>query len=187
MAYCCKCGCLMEEGWLYCYCSKCDSRVLPEAHAISTNPPVSHPAPKAEIRLKLVIALSALLVLAAIVIASLPDEVGPKRVDGGSLTQPTATPSNLDDAELLISRCGQPDQDESTQYDSPRPLFPTRFITYESAHLTFAYVPGHGARGDDPPPYSWKLVGITDSRTNSVVESRKLRQVLSQRLPCDLP
>lgn len=89
-------------------------------------------------------------------------------------------PSN--DAELLIARCGSPSQDESTEFDDPRPPIPSRLITYRSAALRFAYVPGGGAKVGDPPPYQWKLVGIVDLKTGKAVND--LSRVLKKRLPC---
>lgn len=95
----------------------------------------------------------------------------------------SSTPNN--DADLLISRCGAPDKDDSTAYDTPRPPIPTRLITYKRAHLMFAYYPDDKKVGD-PPPYTWKLLGIKDTRTNTAVKAQHLRSVLSRRLPCSM-
>lgn len=96
-----------------------------------------------------------------------------------------AVPASItNDADLLIYRCGKPDKDDSTAYDNPRPPIPTRLITYNKAHLMFAYYPGGGAKVGDPPPYSWKLLGIKDTRTNKAITAEQLKATLSRRLPC---
>lgn len=110
-------------------------------------------------------------------------------VNGSCNTTPSkvtynSTPAPTNDAELLLSRCGTPDIDDSTQYDSPRPPIPTRLITYRKARLRFAYVPGGGAKIGDPPPYQWRLMGIVDTRTNTALSAANLKPVLSGRLPC---
>jgi len=91
------------------------------------------------------------------------------------------------DAELLISRCGRPDKDWATDYDDPRPPIPSRFISYNKAHLKFAYIPGAGSKAGDPPPYEWKLVGIVDTRTGKAVTAENLKATLEKRLPCSFP
>ena len=39
------------------------------------------------------------------------------------------------DADLLVFRCGEPDKVIDTSHDDPRPLIPSRLITYRKAHL----------------------------------------------------
>ena len=90
------------------------------------------------------------------------------------------------DAELLVSRCGKPDKDDSTEYDKPRPLIPARLITYKKAHLMFAYIPGGGSRLGNPPPYAWKLMGITEIRTKKAIAPAQIQDALTTRLPCAL-
>ena len=90
--------------------------------------------------------------------------------------------SASNDAELLLSRCGAPSKDDSTEYDNPRPPMVSRIITYQKAHLKFLYIPGGDAKIGDPPPYSWKLIGITDSRTDAPIED--VKTVLPTRMPC---
>jgi hypothetical protein len=101
---------------------------------------------------------------------------------------PTPAPQLVsDDAELLISRCGKPDVDDSTAYDKPRPPIPSRFITYKKAHLMVVYLPGGGTKLNDPPPYKWKLLGLKDTRTGEAIAAADLGRTLRQRLPCFLP
>lgn len=52
-----------------------------------------------------------------------------KILDTGNESTNNQTPvlQPKDDADLLLSRCGKPDVDDSTAYDNPRPPIPTRF------------------------------------------------------------
>jgi hypothetical protein len=110
---------------------------------------------------------------------------------GGSNSTSTATdstsqPAPTNDANSLISRCGKPDVDDSTDYDNPRPPIPSRMLTYNKAHLMFAYVPGGGAKIGDPPPYQWKAFGVIDTRTKQAIDTLPLREILTKRMPCAL-
>lgn len=110
---------------------------------------------------------------------------------GGSNSTSTATDSTsqrapTNDADSLISRCGKPDVDDSTDYDNPRPPIPSRMLTYSKAHMMFAYVPGGDAKIGDPPPYQWKAFGVIDTRTKQAIDTLHLREVLTKRLPCAL-
>ncbi len=88
------------------------------------------------------------------------------------------------DAELLVYRCGTPDEILDSSNDDPRPPIPARILTYRKAHLKFAYVPD--AAMGTPPPYHWKLFGVIDTRTNKAVSADDLQGTLQQRLPCVL-
>ena len=88
------------------------------------------------------------------------------------------------DADLLVYRCGQPDRILDTSEDDPRPLIPTRILTYRKAHLKIAYVPSDSV--DQAPPYHWKLMGLIDTRTNHAIDASELRSTLEKRLPCML-
>jgi hypothetical protein len=67
--------------------------------------------------------------------------------------------SDLDD---LIASCGDPDTDESSENEKPRPLIVTRILTFTKERVRVAYVPDV-PRADVPPPYSeWNLVLVMD-------------------------
>ncbi len=104
--------------------------------------------------------------------------------DTSSNVTPAAPVKNA--AELLVDRCGKPDIDDSTAYDNPRPPIPSRLITYKKAHLMFGYIPGGDARIGDPPPYSWTLLGVSDTRTKKAIPAAQMKAVLTSRLPCAL-
>ena len=93
--------------------------------------------------------------------------------------------SVTNDAELLLDRCGSPDVDWATDRDEPRPLIPSRFITYRKPHLRFGYVPNGDSNIADPP-YKWKLIGVVDTMTNKAVNADNLKAILARRLPCYL-
>jgi hypothetical protein len=100
------------------------------------------------------------------------------------LTEPAAAPVAVsDDAALLISRCGQPANDDSTAYDSPRPPIPARIIEYRSQKLRFAFIPA-GKLGD-PPPYRWRFLGITDMTASDPSKARVVMpEEAVRRMPC---
>ncbi len=76
--------------------------------------------------------------------------------------------SSGDDVGPLIRRCGMPDVDDSTAYDTPRPPIVTRFLTYHAPGLKAVYVPD--AKFGDPPPYSrWRLSMIIDEPTGKAI------------------
>lgn len=99
--------------------------------------------------------------------------------DRGSSRPPRETAAN-DDAQLLFSRCGTPDVDDSTAYDRPRPPIPSRIVEYRRVGLRIAFVPGYGAKIGDPPPYRWRLLGVIDIKRNEAITLAEAMQ----RMPC---
>jgi hypothetical protein len=69
-----------------------------------------------------------------------------------------------DDFKRIVSLCGQPDTDDSTEYDSPRPPMVTRWITYSNEAVEIILYP-IGKYGDPPPYKSWKVLGYVDPST----------------------
>ena len=65
----------------------------------------------------------------------------PNSQNRDSLGRPLAA-SVTNDAELLLSRCGRPDSDISTENDTPRPPIPTRLIEYRRQRVKVVFVPG---------------------------------------------
>ena len=88
------------------------------------------------------------------------------------------------DSDLLIYRCGTPTKVLDTSEDDPRPPIVTRVLTYQKAHLRFVYVPKETV--DNPPTYTWKLMGLIDTKTNQGITPGDMQRVLSRRLPCML-
>ena len=79
-------------------------------------------------------------------------------------TAPTPIPATVstvngvsidNEADMLVSRCGPPSKDKSSEYAQPRPLVPTRIIEYRKSRLRFMFKL-LGVR------QIWQLVGITD-------------------------
>jgi hypothetical protein len=104
----------------------------------------------------------------------------------GQISGPSKASSPAgNDADLLIARCGTPSGDGSSEYDNPRPPIPSRVIEYHSHKLRFTFLPGGHIKLGDPPPYQWKLIGITDmtvadpSQATAVPVSEAL-----ERMPC---
>lgn len=93
-------------------------------------------------------------------------------------TQTAVTQQPKDDAELLLSRCGKPDVDDSTAYDKPRPPIVTRWMEYRKARVKALFI-ADSALGA-APPYRWKFVGASDPRTQNPLEPKDA----VKRLPC---
>jgi hypothetical protein len=124
-----------------------------------------------------------ILVLLFLIIASISRQsTGNKVAEAESHVAQSAT--NLDEAELLISNCGEPSKDDSTEYDQPRPIFPTRIIEYRAKKLRFIFAQGSGKVGD-PPPYRWKLFGATDMTSRDPSRARPVQpDEIARRMPC---
>jgi hypothetical protein len=99
----------------------------------------------------------------------------------GSETKPSGSSSTIaNDADLIISRCGKPDVDDSSAYDNPRPPIPIRFVEYKAQRVRFSFLPGGGTRPSDPPPYHWKLLGLQDTVTDQPLDA----SLATRRMPC---
>jgi len=92
-----------------------------------------------------------------------------------------AVPDSVkDDADLLIYRCGKPDVDDSTAFDNPRPLLPTRSVEYHKERIRFVFMPEGKTSAGAPPPYHWSLMGVQDTvRDGSLDVSTAVA-----RMPC---
>ncbi len=86
-----------------------------------------------------------------------------------------------DDCELIVQRFGPPDAVDSTDYDVPRPAFPTKWVTYKKEHVRFLFIPYAGL--GVPPPYRWRLIGTTDPRTKKPIALAIAVQRLAARGP----
>jgi hypothetical protein len=97
-----------------------------------------------------------------------------------------AVPAGVsNDADLLVARCGRPTSDESSANDDPRPPIPSRVVEYQREKLRFLFVPGNGTSLGDPPPYKWKLVGMTDMTAADPSEARVVPPAEAVgRMPC---
>jgi len=99
----------------------------------------------------------------------------------GSKTERSDTSSNItDDAELVISKCGNPDVDDSNINDNPRPLLPMRLLEYKAQNIRFSFIPRGDTASASSPPYQWKMLGVQDTETNQSLDVNIARQ----RMPC---
>src|ERR1700674_237373 len=79
------------------------------------------------------------------------------------------------DFAALKAKYGQPDEDDSTAYDNPRPPLVTRWLTYNKERLRFMFL-ADGKVGD-PPPYSrWIFFGSIDERSKEPLKSEEVEQ-----------
>jgi hypothetical protein len=101
---------------------------------------------------------------------------------GVSSTEPRKQQTVSNDAELLLSRCGPPSLDDSTDKDKPRPPIPSRWIEYKQYGLRVVFIPIEAKVGD-PPPYKWRVVGVTNISNKKAVP---LEEAV-RRMPCWKP
>ncbi len=131
------------------------------------------------------VGIGILLLVLLVGVVSREAESDQPAVPAGTASASSAAPTN--DAEMLLSRCGNPTLDDSTEYDVPRPPFPTRVIEYNNAKLRAIFIPGDGSPGD-PPPYRWKLMGITDMTAKNPANARVVSpSEAAARMPCWKP
>ncbi len=84
----------------------------------------------------------------------------------------------------LSARYGDPDIDDSTAYDQPRPIIVTRILRYTKAKVQIVYVAD--ARVGAPPPYiGWKFLAFQDTETKQPINlreaTRRLEAAMKQR------
>jgi hypothetical protein len=126
----------------------------------------------------------AIVIGTLIVGAVIAGNVGP--FFGSKAATPAAANAPSDDAELLLSRCGPPSLDDSTASDSPRPPIVSRTIEYSSVGLRIMFIPDGNIGA--PPPYRWKLVGVTDIAAPGPSQARIVQMdEVARRLPCWAP
>jgi hypothetical protein len=82
--------------------------------------------------------------------------------------------------DSVIAKYGRPDRVESTEHDRPRPPIVTRMLEYRKERVRFVFFPD--APAGSPPPYrSWKLMGVQDTRDNSVLTASETTRRMSGR------
>lgn len=94
-----------------------------------------------------------------------------------SASQTQATSRSDGQVEALISRCGMPSKDESSENENPRPIIMTRILDYRKANVRFIFFPDSAP--DSPPPYRWKLSLMSDLKGKGLT-AKDVRR----RLPC---
>jgi len=175
MAYCAACGSKIEGVGRF--CNNCGTDTQARSTASATQAPPKKKLGLFKGCLIVLVAFVGFVVLLA-VIGSLGDR---NKTAEPSVSESTAT----NDAELLLSRCGQPSRDDSTENDNPRPLIPTRTIEYKQKKLRIMFIPGGGSKVGDPPPYHWKLIGITDMTSADPSKARVVTpKEVAARMPC---
>lgn len=175
MSFCSRCGHPIEAGSSFCV--KCGRAITPTTQAA--------PSWKDKENLRAGIGIIGTLAIVITFAAIIGSKNSSSPPSGASPVQTPVAEVN-DDASLLISRCGKPDIDDSTVYDNPRPPMMSRMLTYKKARLRFAYIQRDGHVGD-PPPYTWKMIGIVDTRNETAISAPALKATLTKRLPCSLP
>lgn len=77
--------------------------------------------------------------------------------------------------EMIIQKYGKPDAITSSEYEKPRPPLVMKFFDYNRQRVRFLFMAN--APVGSPPPYaSWKLVGLTDPTTNTVIKADEVQR-----------
>ncbi len=94
------------------------------------------------------------------------------------VTPPTEATSQ-DDLTRFVHKHGQPDTDDSTQYDTPRPPIVTRWLIYKKAQVRVWFVPD--AKVGIPPPYkAWKFSTFQDESTQKGISADEVERRLKK-------
>lgn len=97
---------------------------------------------------------------------------------GDTTTQTETTAAN--DATSMIAKCGVPDEDYSSENESPRPILPMRTLEYKSQNIRFVFTPSGDTKVGTTPPYRWTLSVVLDTVTNEPLDI----QIALKRMPC---
>jgi hypothetical protein len=85
-----------------------------------------------------------------------------------------------DDAEAVIWRFGEPDADDSSADEEPRPLLVLRHLIYEKERVSIFF--GADMKPGDPPPYrGWFYWLAGDAVTHEPLKPEEVRKRLAGR------
>lgn len=91
-----------------------------------------------------------------------------------------SAPAFADTLDAVIRIYGPPDEDDSTQYDNPRPPLVTRWIVYKTGKVRLTFTPD--AHIGTPPPYKkWKTSFFQDSQSNAFLLAEEAKTRLAHR------
>jgi len=166
------------------FCAACGQQTNPTAkYCGSCGAPIGASAPNVVAKKKTHGCVTALAIAFALLVVGI--FLANYGHDGSPTTATIGSAVATDDAELLLTRCGPPTSDDSTAYDNPRPPIPSRTIEYSKQKLRFLFIPGDGAKVDDPPPYRWHVVGVTDMMAADPSQARVVSAPEAvKRMPC---
>ena len=86
----------------------------------------------------------------------------------------------LDDFDVFVEKHGQPDVDDTTANDEPRPPMVTRWIVYAKERVRATYIPDAKV-GEGPPYQRWKLAGFQDTETDAVLHPAEVAERMKER------
>jgi hypothetical protein len=112
--------------------------------------------------------------------ATAPSAPTPLRQPAPSPAPTTTRARPTDDLSLFVARYGEPDEEESTVDDVPRPPIPSRFLIYrkervKALYLADVWFPGQG------PPCKWKLIGFNDGTTTTPLDPEEVVRRMAKR------
>jgi hypothetical protein len=162
MAFCPHCGAQVAGAGVF--CAECGK-------SLSSPAPSRSPAPTTSKRTvsgkTIGIALGAAFLLILIM-----------KSCGDSTTQTEKSAAN--DATSMITKCGIPDEDYSSENENPRPVLPMRTLEYKSQNIRFVFTPPDDTKVGATPPYRWTLSMVLDTVTNEPLDI----QIALKRMPC---
>lgn len=86
----------------------------------------------------------------------------------------------IDEARIFLSVYGPPAVDDTTAHDDPRPPIPSRLLEYQPERVRALFLPLQ--RVGAPPPYTWWLIGVTDTATEKLITLDEAdRRLLARR------
>jgi hypothetical protein len=80
-----------------------------------------------------------------------------------------AAENYLASPESFIAKFGPPDAIETTENDSPRPVFVTKSLTYKKERVQFIFV-ADAKPGTLPPYQKWLLMGAIDTKKKTSLD-----------------
>jgi hypothetical protein len=82
--------------------------------------------------------------------------------------------------EQIIAEFGEPDEEDDTLHDHPRPPIVTKWLVYRPQRVKFMFVSSGSAANPTPP---WKLVGALDLETKNPLTADQTVKRFGKSLP----
>jgi hypothetical protein len=114
-----------------------------------------------------------------LIVVSLPNppDSAKSELAPGILEDRSSAYGHGDQFAAIVAKYGQPDIDDSTAYDNPRPPIVTRWIEYKPSHVKIMFFPD--CKFGDPPPYGeWRVVGYINTQLESAISAEEATQLL---------
>jgi hypothetical protein len=77
---------------------------------------------------------------------------------------------------------GTPDRDDTTAYDTPRPLIVTRIVEYRQEAVKIVFIPANATVKTPPPYLDWHVMGYIDMMSNQAISADRATGRLRSRV-----